>query len=203
MKAIIRIMLLIVLLSTCINSTAQEIEEPEFVGEIVLVKGDGQSQLLDKNYANFRKGISWKHNSMNALSLNVDGSKAECRTEPGTVKLIVRAVDNNSDPMAVINIYRFKSKSKRRSVILSSDNSDQLLNSSKSFTNDLIKFQAKKYGERSYLLTVNLSEGEYGIIVNNPNNSDEKALVVSCIGIDNQHSIKKSKGLQGDSVYDY
>ncbi len=203
MKAIIRVMLLIVLLSTCINSTAQEIEEPEFIGEVVLVKDDGPSQLLDKNYANFREGISWKHNSMNALSLNVDGSKAECRTKSGIIKLIVRAVDNNSDPMAVINIYRFKSKSKRRSVILSSDNSDQLLNPSKSFTNDLIKFQAKKYGERSYLLTVNLSGGEYGIIVNNPNNRDEKALIVSCIGIDNQPSIKKIKGPQGDSVYDY
>lgn len=203
MKAIIRVMLLIVVLSTCINSTAQEIEEPEFIGEVVLVKDDGPSQLLDKNYANFREGISWKHNSMNALSLNVDGNKAECRTKSGIIKLIVRAVDNNSDPMAVINIYRFKSKSKRRSVILSSDNSDQLLNSSKSFTNDLIKFQAKKYGERSYLLTVNLSGGEYGIIVNNPNNRDEKALIVSCIGIDNQPSIKKIKGPQGDSVYDY
>lgn len=50
---------------------------------------------------------------------------------------------------------------------------------------DFVDFTAKKYGESSYLIEINhLEPGEYGITVTNPNNKDEKNLIVSCFGID-------------------
>ena len=48
-----------------------------------------------------------------------------------------------------------------------------------------IGFTGKKYGESSYLLTINnIASGEYGITINNPNTVDEKMLIVSCFGVD-------------------
>ena len=46
-------------------------------------------------------------------------------------------------------------------------------------------FTAEKYGENSYYLTFgDAPAGEYGIIVTNPNNVDEKMIIVSAFGID-------------------
>ena len=43
---------------------------------------------------------------------------------------------------------------------------------------------AEKYGESSYRLTFGEQpEGEYGIIVSNPNNVDEKMVIVSTFAI--------------------
>lgn len=161
---------------------AQKEQEPEFIGEALLVQGQ-TFVPLDKEYARFKTGISWAHNSWNALSLFIDGKAANCRTKEGPINLIIKAADNNSDPMAVIVIFKLKSK-KNRSVILSTDNSDQLFHASKTFTKNMMKFSGKKYGTSSYFISTNLQAGEYAILVKNPNNIDEKSSVVSCIGID-------------------
>jgi len=48
-----------------------------------------------------------------------------------------------------------------------------------------IKFQAKKYGKSSYMLTLpSVEAGEYGAMVHNPNDKDEKAAIVACFGVD-------------------
>ena len=162
---------------------AQDVVEPEFVGEAVLVK-DGTSIPLDKEYGRIKIGVSLVHNSWNTKSLSIDGKAAACRTEAGNVTLIVKAVDNDSDPMAVITIYRLKSKSKSRKVDLSSDNSDQLFHSSKTYTKDIVKFTGKKYAKSSYMITANLTAGEYAIVFKNPNSVDEKNLLLACLGVD-------------------
>ena len=179
-----KITLLFVMLFTMSTfcSFAQEVQEPDFIGEALLVK-DQTNVPLDKEYARFKTGISMAHNSWNALSLYIDGKVANCRTKEGTINIIVKAADNNSDPMAVIIIYKLKSK-KNRTVTLSADNSDQLFHASKTFTKDMMKFSGKRYGASSYLISTNLQAGEYAIMVKNPNNVDEKSAVVSCIGID-------------------
>ncbi|MDR5591582.1 hypothetical protein [Christiangramia sp. SM2212] len=47
-------------------------------------------------------------------------------------------------------------------------------------------FQGKKFGESSYIITVpEIEDGEYGIIVKNPNSLDEKSTIVSTFGIGN------------------
>ena len=182
MKKIIPLFVMLFIMSTYC-SFAQEVQEPDFIGEALLVQ-DQTNVPLDKEYARFKSGVSLAHNSWNALSLYIDGKSANCRTKEGTVNIIVKAADNNSDPMAVIIIYKLKSKSKKRTVTLSADNSDQLFHSSKTFTKDMMKYSGKKYGSSSYLITTNLKAGEYAILVKNPNNVDEKSAVVSCIGID-------------------
>ncbi|GHB69803.1 hypothetical protein [Persicitalea jodogahamensis] len=163
-----------------------QINEPDFVGESYLLKTDGSFSQLDKAIGNFTSGLSFSSNSFNALSLEIDGGKAQARFSSGEpLQLIVRAVDNDSDPLSIITIYKFKAKKSTRSVLISKDNSGTLMKSRTS-SKDIVLFNGgKKYGTSSYLITLKgLATGEYGIIVSNPNSKDEKRVVVSCFAID-------------------
>lgn len=164
-----------------------QVTEPEFIGESFLLKADGTNAPLDKEFGDITSGISWSSNSWNAKSLEIAGGAAKTRSllsEP--LQLVVRAVDNNSDPLTIISIFKFKAGKKKRTVLISKDNSGTLLKS-RTNSKDLIRFTGKKYGTSSYLLTFqDLKPGEYGIVVSNPNTRDEKRIVVSCFGIDEQ-----------------
>lgn len=166
------------------NQSAIE-REPEFTGEAYFLKTDGTHVSLDKEIGDFTAGISWSSNSWNALSLEIAGGKAQSRftlNEP--LQLVIRAADNNSDPLTIISIYKFKAKKKSRSVLISKDNSGTFLKS-RTNSKDMIRFSGKKYGISSYIIALkDLAVGEYGIVVSNPNNRDEKRVVVSCFAID-------------------
>ena len=96
--------------------------------------------------------------------------------------LIVRAVDNQSDPMAVVNIFKFEKTAKARKAELSSLNTFGGQNDNKL---NYVEFTAKKYGEASYVITLKEKKpGEYGVIVKNPNTKDEKSTIVACFGIE-------------------
>lgn len=159
--------------------------EPEFIGEACILQSDNTCSTLGKEFGDFTSGVSWSHNSNKAFWLRIKGGSAKSRIGVGSpVKLVVRAVDNNSDPLAIITIYQFKAKDKSRSVYLARDNSGTFL---KSETNSkaAMPFVGKKYGSSSYLIELkDLPAGEYGIVVTNPNTRDEKRVVVSCFGID-------------------
>ncbi len=180
--------LLLILATILINvfPLMAQVQEPDFIGESYLLKSDSSSVPLDKEIGDFTSGISWSSNSWNALSLEITGGKAQTRFPIGApLKLVVRAVDNNSDPLTIISIYKLKAKNTTRTIVMSEDNSGTMM---KSRTNSkgMIRFSGKKYGTSSYLITLNdLKAGEYGIIVSNPNNRDEKKVVVSCFAIDN------------------
>lgn len=174
-------------LMLAIGATAQQQQiEPEFVGEACILNADA-CVPLDKEIGGFSRGISWSHNSPNALWLEVAGGRANSRviaSANAALKLVVRAADNNSDPLTIISIYTLKSKKAKRSVLLSEDNSGTLM---KSRTNneDLVPFIGKRFGASSYLIEVNIpAAGEYGIVVSNPNSLDGKRVVVSCFGVD-------------------
>jgi len=160
-------------------------KEPEFIGEAYLLKPDGSFIQLDKEIGDYTSGISWAKNSFNALSLKINGGSAQSRfpsSQP--VQLVVRAVDNNSDPLSIISIYKFKANKNKRTFLLGKDNSGTLMKSSTN-SKGLIRFSGKKYGASSYLITLtDLESGEYGIVVSNPNSRDEKRTIVSCFGID-------------------
>ena len=48
-----------------------------------------------------------------------------------------------------------------------------------------LSFTGRKFGESSYLITLDETPaGEYGITVSNPNNLDEKQVIVSTVAID-------------------
>lgn len=175
---------LILFLSYSFPLFAQE-NEPDFIGEAYLLNEQGTCKQLDKEVAAYTQGMSWKANSWSALSLEIAGGKAQTRiAQKRVINLIVKAADNNSDPLSIITIYRFRAKKKKRITVLSEDNSGTLMKS-RTHTKNQLSFVGKKYGNSSYLLTINnIVPGEYGIKVVNPNNVDEKNAIISCFGID-------------------
>jgi len=181
-------LLLLILAAILVNAlpAMAQVSEPDFVGEVYSLKTDGSYVQLDKEIGDFTSGVSWSSNSWNALSLEVAGGRSQTRFSSNeTLQLVVRAVDNDSDPLTIISIYKFKAKKKTRSVVISKDNSGTLMKS-RTNSKDMIRFSGKKYGTSSYLITLkDLEVGEYGITVSNPNNRDEKRVVVSCFAIDN------------------
>ena len=93
----------------------------------------------------------------------------------------IRAKDNKADPMSIVRVFRMKSTKKNRSAVISAVGSFSV----NSNTMDYLRFSAEKYGESSYRLTFDeRPAGEYGIIVSNPNNVDEKMVIVSAFAID-------------------
>jgi hypothetical protein len=181
-----RIVILIAVLMSVLPTMAQQVIEPDFIGNAYLIKTDNSNVPLDKEFGDFTSGMSWSSNSWNARSLEIAGGKANTRFPSGKpLQLVVRAVDNNSDPLTIISIYKLKAKKKTRSVVLSEDNSGTLMKSRTHNAKNMVRFSGKKYGTSSYLINLEgLKVGEYGIIVSNPNNRDEKRVVVSCFAID-------------------
>lgn len=162
-----------------------QVNEPDFIGNAFVLEPDNSYEDLDKEFGDFTSGISFSSNSWNAQSLEISGGEAQTRfSSEEPLELVVRAADNNSDPLSIISIYKLKSKRKKRTVALSEDNSGTIMKS-RTHSENMVSFNGKKYGESSYLLTLkNLEPGEYGVIVSNPNNRDEKRVIVSCFGID-------------------
>lgn len=184
MKTIKRL-LVIALIALYQTLTYGQTPEPEFIGEAYWEKADGSYVQLGKELGAYTSGMSWKSNSWNAFSLELTGKNAKVRIPSGeSVKFIIRAVDNNSDPISMIRIYRFNTSRKKRKTVLSEDNSGTLMKSRTHTKNQLV-FSGKKYGSSSYLITLDdLTPGEYGIVITNPNNVDEKRTVVACFGVD-------------------
>ena len=179
--------IILLLLFGCfsLSCVANEIEEPDFIGDVLLVSNE-EVIPLDKEIEQFTSGVSWSANSWNATYMKIDGAKASVRIPKGTstVKLIIKAADNNSDPMSIISIFKFKEKRKNRETMLKVDNSDNAFRNSYTVTKNLQKFSGRKYGESSYEIQLNnLEPGEYGIVVKNPNAVDEKRVIVACFGI--------------------
>lgn len=163
--------------------TAQEME-PNFIGEVYLLNEKGEYVQLDKETGVYTRGISLIENSWNVLSLEIAGNRAQTRITQPTIKLVVRAAENNSDPLSIITIYRLNVKKKKRTTVLSENNKGTLMKS-RTHTKNHISFSGKKYGNSSYLLIINdITPGEYGIVVANPNNKDANKVIVSCFGVD-------------------
>lgn len=159
--------------------------EPEFIGEVMILTQQGRCMLLEKSIAAFTSGISFKANSFSAQSVEIYGDKAITRVpQAKNINLIVKAVDNDSDPLSFITIYKFDSKKNTRTLINSENNSGTLMKSRTHVGNQLY-FKGEKYGASSYMLTItDLEPGEYGVVVANPNTVDEKKTIISCFGVD-------------------
>ena len=154
--------------------------EPEFEGEVVGVFPDGSSKKLEKHNVRMRTGagvyIAGFAASKSKTKVLVEGGSASVRFDAAQpIALIVRAKDNKADPMSIVRVFRMKSTKKNRSAVISAVGSFSV----NSNTMDYLRFSAEKYGESSYRLTFDeRPAGEYGIIVSNPNNVDEKMVIV-------------------------
>ena len=88
-----------------------------------------------------------------------------------TISLVIKAKDNESDPMGLYRIVRFNSSKKDRHIQWM-EFSPVLLGSEKAQKSGYINFIAHKYGEQSYTLTFPENEmipGEYGIFLSTIN----------------------------------
>lgn len=164
------------------NIYAQEINEPDFIGECILVKEDGSANQLEKSIFTTR---SAGNASLFLFGLGSYDEKIQIQgccsntifTTDENVKLIVKVADNNSDPLTVIRIIKLKNNKKKRTAELSSINSFGTKNTNKL---TYMPFVGKKYGKSSYVLEFkDLTNGEYGIIVADPNALNQRQILIS------------------------
>ena len=168
--------------------TSITVEEPEFSGQVVYVKSETEGILLPKENAQIKTkaGASIYLVGIGSIKsrLHIAGAAAKTKIQRAEqAKFIVRAVDNKTDPLQIINIIRFDVKGKERRAEMSKANS---FSGESSNNMHRLDFNAKKYGEDSYLVVLdNLAPGEYGVYVTNPNEKDEKnSLVIATFGVE-------------------
>ena len=165
---------------------AQEVGEPEFIGEVLVVKAGEEPHLLEKETVMLRTRVNagailvgiGKAKTL----IMIDGTTAATQLKTtDDFRFIIKAVDNRTDPMSIIQIFRFGANKKQRKAELASTST---FGSTKSNKLEYLPFTAKKFGESSYKITLREKPvGEYGIIVRNPNHVDEKQTIVSTFGI--------------------
>ncbi len=167
--------------------------EPEFEGEVVAVFPDGSARKLEKHNVRIKTGagvyIAGFAAAKQKTKVVIDGSAAGTRLDGSQpVELIVRAKDNKADPMSIVRVFRMKATPKNRSAVIAAVGTFNV----QSNTMEYLPFEAAKYGESSYRLSfATRPTGEYGVIVSNPNNVDEKLVIVSTFAIDNGSDPKK------------
>ncbi len=169
--------------------SAQEIKvaEPEFINQVVIVQSDSTGVLLGKENGEIKTkaGASLYLTGIGSIKsrITLNGKYSETRIPKNAkLTLIVKAVDNRTDPASIIRVFKFEVKSNRRQVEIGKVNTFE---GGSNNTMKLIQFQAKKYGESSYLIVLeNLSDGEYGVMTSNPNAVDSSnGLMVNTFGI--------------------
>ena len=105
--------------------------------------------------------------------LTLQGAQSTSKAKgASTTKLIIKAVNNTTDPNSFISIFKFEVKGKERRYQLAESGT-----LSKTEENNLssVEYKAKKYGQSSYLLVLeDLQPGEYGIVIGDPNNANTK-----------------------------
>lgn len=157
------------------------IAEPDFIGEAVALFPDHTAISLEKE--NIASVIILDGGKVKT-KLIIESPRAAVRlSKDNDIRFIVRVADNNSSPMPVINIFRFESVDKQRLVATASVSAFGNVKTGKELKR--LPYTAKKYGTGSYLIElVEKPEGEYGITVKNPNNVDEKSVIVATFAIE-------------------
>ncbi len=172
-----------------INSMSQSIlKEAEFIGDVRIVNADSTTTNLEKNNVGLitkatGSKIWWGIGSSRAF-IKVPGKYSSSRfPEETKLQFIVRVADNNLDPMSVVSIFPFVIKGKDRRAEFGHVN-NYLGNSSSGLKR--LDYEAKKFGEHSYIITLTtIKPGEYGIIVNNPNlQRDDSNIIVYSFAIE-------------------
>ena len=162
----------------CLTGSAQiYVSEPDFVGEVVAISDDGNATPLEKVNAQ----VKIKDQLMGLeKKLYVNGKTSPVRLKSGKIQLIVRAVDNNTDPMSIIRVFEF-SVGKTRKATMEKEN--ELTGALSSNHYKYIGFIGKKYGRLLYVLfsgrsiycAGQYSDGICGRISDSRRNSGDKA----------------------------
>lgn len=103
----------------------------------------------------------------NGMDIVFQGKESSYSIPSGSdIRIIYRAETNDIDPLDILRVVQFKKGKKDRRVQWMNLNSS-LLGGDKERKNGYLPFDATKFGESSYLITIpaeSLEEGEYGIV---------------------------------------
>lgn len=164
--------------------------EPQWVGEVAVLKIDGDTISIPTE-----KSIPKIKTSSSAGRIIVGignvrrkavfkNGRSSTQLQPGdAVSIVVKCKDNDIDPTTFIQVVKFEEKKKERKTELANVN---WLGNVSEGNMELVSFDGKRYGESSYILTFPANEGEYGVRVLNPNEQDEKPPLFYCFGIHNE-----------------
>lgn len=183
------ILLFISLMSASLSAQSFE---PKWVGDVHVLKCDSDTVAIPTEKANVQVKTSASAGMIlvgigNVKSkVTVKGPRSTTQIDTaGPVTLVVKGKDNDSDPTTFIQIVKFEEKKKDRRAELASVN---WLGSTSEGNMTIMPYEANPYGSRSYILKADLPEGEYGVRVLNPNEKDEKVVLLYCFGIHPQDS---------------
>jgi len=176
MKKLILICAVAFGMATSVHSQNISVEEPEFIGQTLYLTSDTTATSFQKEYGSisakvkgssfipyagaFAGGVNMYLTVKRPTSSNVIQASGE------DIRLIVRVDNNNEDPAELIRVMTFEIKKSERRVrfMESSVVGGVKSNEAESY----ITYNAKKYGDSSYLITIPATAlqqgGEYGII---------------------------------------
>ena len=190
---IIALLTLIVLLLFLFKGLrSSSTNEPEFINSycimtsddafVVLPKENGTIKSHQKIVSNATGGVGNVSSSVTTAGALAGTKGMDIVLEGGhssyvvpkdmkTISLVIKAKDNDIDPMELYRIVRFNGSKKDR-CIQWMEFSPALLGSEKAQKSGYVNFIAHKYGEQSYILTFPEKEmipGEYGIFLSTVN----------------------------------
>lgn len=153
------------------------VAEPEFAEETLLLTSDSEGVKLSRENSTVKTkaGASLYLVGIGKVKsrLTLAGPTSKSKVKGGsTTRLVIKAADNKTDPNSFINIFKFEVKGKERRYQLAEAGT-----LSKSENNNLasVDYKAKKYGESSYYIVLeDLTPGEYGIVIGDPNSDNTK-----------------------------
>lgn len=175
------------------SSGAQDlptITEPEFIGEAIIARTDtGEQRKLPKERASLKTAatasvyIFGVGKAKSKLTLPGKNSPLQV-TDAGKYILIVKAENNDYDPVSIIKFVRLKQEGDDYNPRRTSEMASASTFGTVEADNQLyVPFVAAKYGESSYALTADLAPGEYGIMVNP---EDSNNMIVATFGVFSQ-----------------
>lgn len=156
------------------NAMAQQVTvaEPEFAEQSLVLTSDSTFTMLPRESASLKAKASASlyltgiGKVKSRITLKGENSSVVVKQEP-TIRLIVKASDNKTDPKSFISLFKFEVKTNKRQALVAEVGTFSGA-SENSLSN--IDFNAKKYGEASYLLYLdNLTPGDYGLLLGDPN----------------------------------
>lgn len=167
-----KLTLSLMMLFFAFSGFAQKVVEPDYIGQVAVMNSDSTLTVLPKEAAEQKTSSSkWGMIPIPGSGLldkataymAVKGTNSPTKFPSGKTILVIRGKDNNEEPKNAFGIFKFEKKKKERRYSLAEAG---VYSGSKMTTSfNTVPFNAKKYGETSYIVELtNLEAGEYGIV---------------------------------------
>lgn len=170
------LLIVFMLLTACVIH-AQEIAEPDFIGQVFVVNADSTTTLLQKETAEMKtKTTALGYIPLPGASLFdkgktylfVRGTSSLNKFPASHITLIVRTQDNNVEPKTAFGVFKFEQKKKECRFVLAEVGTFSM-KATTSF--NTVPCSVRKFGNNSYMVRLDhLEAGKYGIVTSDFNN---------------------------------